>query len=1223
MDMAVPPADMPLEWWSERQIFPEIELGRQFLDTIKVTTFASGAKAARVLAKVCPEEDSECSQQITRQSLSISGRITALSSIFSTERKGLPGEYAFLVDLAVDAMPMVTGTAKLCEVVTISVQLIGPEFGRLYTCLSIGDTMVVTDLKKGYVSTESAARIPIFYSTPTSRGYRVDDFDGFEEIQLHVSQQQQQQQPYASSFNHFSQESLVQQMASGCSAAIDVTSSAERSQGHSNGFASGDGHLLIRQSGLESYEGEVTRALDHALGIYVIDDSHILILACWPQFSPGFILRPGTRVLIDNMHVALLSNSSSYRWSWIEYAWPQRFGRSVSQEEQQQQQRVLVFGACARSLIRITAFSSLTVNSSDTIAVLLDPALHGGAHGGFACGGMARVIETMEAYWKFKKKFPHGPLAPKSSHEAPLDLMRMARTWTGSAAGCEPNVLTLAFLQHSKHCRSGRDGMLTRVVTLGNVLRRLSVYCSHKMQTDDAEADAVDASAFRVHMESISASDLLLKATPLIGRVLVSARGELFLWDDTGHIRVQPSCFPMDQHRGNAAGWWQPAFAGQQLVGHVCAWNQWRVVTETVRVALISSNTGNRRSPDFELVYAAVCNPAVIYADPSFGGVCGGSVPPGLTHGDPAGGSGARTEQQECLCYAVLVHWQSAAQPKLDMGGEQEASSSGHNPRICARGVAVRISHDEFHAKTLVCAPDSSQSQLNAPMHINGPDGRGSVAEHCIVQFSPGKVPVQLASGCTYVLCLHNVRSALYMGDGRSGTQKILAIRLGHTDHVHPVRISTDVSPVGVGAPSLARDLGIPHIRISVARDSEGMLQPPRVLSVRDVCDTSVLDGGGSGKLVAACGVVQQREVRRVVEFARPMVDGVKSTGLVAGLFENTVVLQDESDAGATVIVYLRLSSYAHPLGLLPGSCVVFHNVVVHASKATGGRYLVSTKATSLCSVLLDFPLGVSAIPEHIGHLGMPEVDEGRVCIGQIYAWHASSAKRHGDADAGVGIRRRFELSCQVNALEYLSLAMECRACQQIVRGTSCSCVNRRHVFVDRQQLRQADDEHSGSASNVTAWVEVQCRVSDGSGVARLVANGAECMASLLDLTPGEVLRLYGLAAESWNGRLQWKATAGSLSFLKQHPNYEASSDLDAVVGRIADRVFGRQGGGGSIGVQAAGYVAEAPLQELQQPLKIGGQSMPVCKYALPRINAQRISRLDTAEHCWALLSQL
>ncbi|KAJ2398707.1 hypothetical protein GGF41_008280 [Coemansia sp. RSA 2531] len=219
---------------------------------------------------------------------------------------------------------------------------------------------------------EGADTASMFVTSLEASAYRIDDFDGLDEASVRLPAQSQQP------FTQASQDSLFSRIAPSI-AATDASgihcntfpnsqhsdswqlSQASLSQSTVQKIESGDGHLLVHRNRVESYSGLVTRVIDATLGIYLVDDCHILMLTYWPQRSLLSVLRPGTRVMLDNMHVLLLANSKGYHWTWLKRIWPQFLEQPTPIDEH----RALAFGACARSSVRIVEFAD-TVDPGPT-----------------------------------------------------------------------------------------------------------------------------------------------------------------------------------------------------------------------------------------------------------------------------------------------------------------------------------------------------------------------------------------------------------------------------------------------------------------------------------------------------------------------------------------------------------------------------------------------------------------------------------------------------------------------------------------------------------------------------------------------------------------------------------------------------------------------------------------------------------------------------------------
>ncbi|KAI7823669.1 hypothetical protein BX661DRAFT_200012 [Kickxella alabastrina] len=1200
-DYMLPEYHYPLSWWLDQQVHPELDYEKQFVAVIRCVAPTSGNKAAKILASGA---SAAAGKDRRRQGLiSISGRVSAVSAL-SAIGDGSDA-FGFIIDLSVDALPP-TSMSDAAGTVSIPVLLSAQRFPGIFAALFIGDLVFASDLQPSTLRTGETDGVPIFTASPTSLVFRINDFDALEDSQMYISRQSQ------SAFTQSSQESLLSQIALGQAAPMTAATTPKSQPGavvHLD-----DRHLLAHQDKLESYEGEITKMLDLTLGIYVIDGCHILVLAYWPQFSPLVVLRPGTRVLLDNMHVVLLKNSSSYRWSWLKHIWPDRSGPQALPTDQQQ---ALVFGACARSSVHITDFAP---GSDPGLAqIFLDSDL------AFAlakrAGGLARFLETAEAFWKLSKKFPSGPLSTKGSgSDAAKQILSMALVWTGATSSARRNPNT-EFLAHSKHCQSSRTGAAMRVVTLGNVLRRLGLFRDIQMQSrQPARGEARLSPEVQVQASSIYPADLLLQSTPLVGRIVLGDRGEVFLWDSTGYMRVHPSCISGSRPLRGAAEPHSPLFSGQHLIGHLYSWNNWRFSIETIDVAAINktSGAGMQQLPDFGLVYAAISSPTIMYADPNFGGATNLQLPM-QSVSERIGGNG---EPEKTICFVMYVHWQGAVAPVLDSPsiGSTGQSADSHSPwpsRACVKGMALSIRHDHFHQQ-LRNAPDG-RPEIDLALTRNGDPGQHQM-EHCTVHFSPRKLPVQFSPGSAYVVCLHDRSSMRYMHGGQAGSSMVV-VRMGLLDHIHPVQLFSNGQRIGASQPYIAKALAIPtvHIEHDSASGSSIVerLQAPRVFSVREVNEATVAgrdsEYAAPGSLISVCGIVLQREVKRVVLFSRHKSsadsssnvgsnsdDNANSGDPVAGLFENCITLRDKDDIVCTISLYIKLSSYTHPVGLLPGAGVIFQNVTVGAAKTTGHRYLSSTFATSIVPVSAQSTPSANPVD-----IQSNELEDGthavRLCIGQLTGW-----------SSGDQAQRRFVLSCRVTNVESLSVFMECTACGQTVCGLSCSCFSKQHRMIDRQS---PDTAYLSDSTTAQPRIELACRVSDGSGIARVVTSSALNTISMIGLTSGDVEELYQTAAQSWNGQLLWNAPAHS-AWHYQDSNAHGGDDSSDPIGRML-------GQAGAAAICVEGFVAGQrgrKRPEGRQMVRINGHDMVFKKHAVPRISALRVTRLDVAEQSWFLL---
>ncbi|KAJ2233080.1 hypothetical protein IWW45_004464 [Coemansia sp. RSA 485] len=1201
--LALPQTDMSLSWWLSKQSQPELELQNQFQILASCTTITNGHLAAKLLLSSTQTDDN---RPLPCTPISMLGTVSAvcISDNHSAESNG----FQFIIDLSVEAVSP-TGMSDDWGNVQIPILFSGSRFLGLYASLFIGDSLFVTCIQPANMVNKDSASIAVFCTTAESHAFRVDEFEGIDGSQLFA-----RQASHSSAFTHGSQQSLLSQIELGRESIFSVSPLDPNGKGGSTPATQPvDKNILVRQEKLESYEGVISRMLDMALGIYVIDSTHILVLRYWPQFHPLLVLRPGTRVLLDNMHVVLLANSEDYHWSWLSHAFPE----SMDCAEMLDRQRALVFGACARSWVRITGFSSdldpgtarLMANCELTRIMTRK------------AEGLVPMIEAMEAFWKFSQKFPNGPVSAKHSAESEARLMSLAMMWAGVARSGQRHK-HVEFLRHGHCCQSGRAKAATRVLTLENVLQRLRKYLGSRKQSafpvDNATAGAAST---EVAVDGVSPTDLQLQTVPLIGRLVVNERGELFLWDSTGHLLVHPSFFSASKDSAKEKDAKSALFAGQMLVGHLYAWNNWRFVIETIDVMSVSKASDRVRamsaepSPDFRLVYAATSNPVVLYVDRTFGGLGGSSRARESQNTGENNISGDSGMEEEPLCFVLFVHWQgmAAPAPAVNQGAmktaEQTTSSesSEWKTRIAVRGAALKIDYSSFDQQLQNAMDDQPHISISLPG--NGASGMGQ-PESCFLHFTPNKVPAKFAPNCAYVVCLHKKSRSGYLSE-QGAAQSIFFVKLGLLDRVYPVHLLINGQRLDTSLPQMVMQLPIATVNMLDQRldeDQIKQLHAPQLSSVKKLHDALVSDAAAgsaiAGRLVSVHGIVTRRKVNSVVEFACNRSDNsqANASSLVAGMFENVVFLGDESDISLTIPLYIKLYTFSHPLGLLPGACIEFQNVAVGISKTTNQLYLTSTNLTTLQHMAAQSMESAIISAEPPARVD-PERKPSKVCIGELYRQVEEGHTRNG-----------FVFNCRVEAVEHLGISVECKVCSQTISNMSCLCIRKRYRMVDSSSPNTG---YSSDSTTVQAHVELLCRVADGSGMARVVVNNAANLVHVFGLLHSGLEELYEAAAKSWNGQLCWNQSSASeyaayqhLKHLKASNAQESGSAMDSVLGRIVS-----QAGSASIVVQGA--VVESPneqqsslgteqqqQQQQQQVLRIDGQSVVLTKHAVPRIMA-------------------
>ncbi|KAJ2808606.1 hypothetical protein H4R20_000765 [Coemansia guatemalensis] len=1206
-DFQLPRMGRPLSWWTKHQVHPELSEEQELFNAIKESPPLSCVKAAKLLDQqqpsasqllddTSPELCAATQHQKEGSSLnSVMGRVRAVSAIFSSE-----GEPAYAISLVVE-----TATPSGCEPTLVPVYMHGQRFLGLHVSLSADESLFVTGLKTTMVRDGPDRSIAALVTSPTSKAFRIEEFDGLDESLIYVPPATQ------THFTQNSQDSLLSQITSHSTAATtsglqDGTSPSTGSNANKDQSAAPqvvttvDRHLVICKDRLECYEGEITRIIDAALGIYVVDDTHLLMLTFWPKFSPLFVLRPGTRVVLDNMHVFMLVDTNVYQWSWIKRAWPDM------RDEQTKERRVLVFGACAYGAIRVVKFPETPQPAEFPLLLFsgLSSMVVERAH------GLVQMIEILESFWKLCIKFPSGPQtvgarADNSARDIAQQNMQMALELVGSKPEKPENCPSVCWIVSSHHCTCDIDTLtpdrMTRVIALRNIVRWFKDW--RERPSAQLNTDAAMQGTEGAKLTIALPKELDLEGFPLIGQLSVNKRGCLYLRDGTGELRVRPRA----DFGGCNTDMLQPIFPGQSVVGHVCTWRAWHFAVETVELAptAIDSSNSAADTPQFSLAYAQLLDPQVIHVDNTFGS---------QSTSQDSGGN-MDTTSRECFLFCVHTQGPVIPQPVIPSspsGSDAESTVATWEAVVVVKGVLLRLSSDAVHAQ-LHGDNNKGYDDGDAVLDLGRVEERDLQPLHLLCNLD--RTPVCFTSGSAYIICIGDaarvrICDASLSSASRSGQVDVVVCELEPVDHIHPVAVNGEVTN-GDSAYGSTADDGIQAIvpymtTVRLEPASDNVWKHMQTLPAFSVCDLfkciAVASTPESSEallsdtrcvpnaIISIHGIILRREVKKSIMFStadRNQGEDNKMQPAV-GQLENHITLQDEKDSTKAVVVYVKLTTFSHPLGLVPGAHVVFRDVIFNVSKSTGNPYLSGTHATSAEEIVAN-STARRLIQKDIGSEGAGEPTT--VCIGQLYTMGHSSL--HG---------RLLRLHCYVNSVENLKLALVCETCQNTVCNMSCACAQKRHRMVPKR--RAGSDELR--PATVRASVEMLCIVSDGSGIAWVAATRESDVVGMLGLSAAELEQLYEEAAQSWNGQLLWKP--------QQAANGQPS-DASSVLSRAAASASG-------VSILVEG-TTESRLTVKRQPLRMDGQNVSVNKHMMSTIKATRVARPAAVDLCWSLLNKL
>ncbi|KAJ1826407.1 hypothetical protein LPJ73_009020, partial [Coemansia sp. RSA 2703] len=191
-----------------------------------------------------------------------------------------------------------------------------------------------------------------------------------------------------------------------------------------------------------------------------------------------------------------------------------------------------------------------------------------------------------------------------------------------------------------------------------------------------------------------------------------------------------------------------------------------------------------------------------------------------------------------------------------------------------------------------------------------------------------------------------------------------------------------------------------------------------------------------------------------------------------------------------------------------------------------------------------------------------------------------------------------------------LSVQAECPTCGLVLRDASCQCLG----------TRSAD-------TPVRAHVEALFRVTDGSGIARMLVCTPSDLSHALALPPDDLHLMYNAAARSWAGRVVWTRKKSPQNVDTAEPDRRVlggeREGVDAGFGALVERVAARMPSATLLveGCLAPPVQAEQQVTE-QQTLRLDGLTVDVTKHPVPKFIATNVARMNAMETCLRLLDK-
>ncbi|KAJ2853398.1 hypothetical protein GGI22_004886, partial [Coemansia erecta] len=185
----MPTTKQPLSWWIERQIHPEADNDKRFIDAFQKYPPETADTVARLLENQRSKDQEEFkprnerSGSGTNETVSIIGRVVAVSSLIrSSSDNGEGGTLRFLAEVEVDYTARYDSSnskvsrcaSAVDQSIKVPILVIGRRFLSQFASLRVDDSVFATCLNTATLYTDRAKAEPVFTTTDLSDILKVD-----------------------------------------------------------------------------------------------------------------------------------------------------------------------------------------------------------------------------------------------------------------------------------------------------------------------------------------------------------------------------------------------------------------------------------------------------------------------------------------------------------------------------------------------------------------------------------------------------------------------------------------------------------------------------------------------------------------------------------------------------------------------------------------------------------------------------------------------------------------------------------------------------------------------------------------------------------------------------------------------------------------------------------------------------------------------------------------